>query len=288
MFKDTYWKESSLTLSPNQCFNHRKTWMKQLVNKLTVRYYFLTAVLSRNIIISLSAWNSKSGSGSKWLKIMKLVTCVLSSLLVCSVIFLSSLWLHFTSDFLSLSRSISLPHPAPVFSSSQRDPGSCRWVCGCRLSGRRGLHQPSERDWQAGGGRLGQHGSGVSDCGSHSCLQLLSTWTPPPELLCLSQKPLPQRRSMCGHAERIQVRKYRFSFESFFEWLYFTSHMERKWTRQQWDVYNRLPLAVCNLQQVPEHMQALWGNNQTQCLNIKLGWELLSDKTVWSSPCTCT
>ncbi len=179
MFKDTYWKESSLTLSPNQCFNHRKTWMKQLVNKLTIHYYFLTAVLSRNIIISLSAWNLKSGSGSKLLKIMKLVTCVLFSLLVCSVIFLSSLWLHFTSDFLSLSLSISLPHPAPVFSSSQRDPGSCRWVYGCRLSGRRGLHQPSERDWQAGGGRLGQHGSGVSDCGSHCCLQLLSTWTPP-------------------------------------------------------------------------------------------------------------
>ncbi len=191
-------------------------------------------------------------------------------------------WFSFSLSFHFCS------HPAPVFSSSQRDSGSCRWVCECRLSGRRGLHQPSERDWQAGGGRLGQHGSGVSDRGSHSCLQLLSTWTPPPELLCLSQKPLPQWRSLCGHAEWIQVRKYRFSFESFFEGLYFTSHMGRKWTRQQWDVYNRLPLAVCNLQQVPEHMQALCGNNQTQCLNIKLGWKLLSDKTVWSSPCTCT
>ncbi len=72
MFKDTYWKESSLTLSPKQCFNHRKTWMKQLVNKLTIRYYFLTAVLNRNIIISLSAWNSKSGSGSKLPKIYKI------------------------------------------------------------------------------------------------------------------------------------------------------------------------------------------------------------------------
>ncbi len=108
MFKDTYWKESSLT-SPKQCFHHRKTWMKQLVNKLTIRYYFLTAVLSRNIIISLSAWNSKSGSGSKLLKIIKLVTCVISSLLVCSVILLSSLWLHFTSGFLSLSLFISVP-----------------------------------------------------------------------------------------------------------------------------------------------------------------------------------
>lgn len=166
--------------------------------------------LRRNII-QCNAWNSKSVSGSKWLKIIELVTCVLFLLLVCFVIFLSPLWQYFLmwwAYFLSLSLSPS--DQAPVFSSSQRDPGSCRWVCGCRLSGRRGLHQPPERDWQAGGGRLGQHGSSVSDCGSHRCLQLLSTWTPPPELLCLSQKPLPQWRSLLGHAEWIQVKSTGF------------------------------------------------------------------------------
>lgn len=134
----TYWNVSN-------SFTHGKTSVKkQLANKLTLLYNISAAVLSRNLIISLGAWNTKSVSGSKWLKIIELVTCILFFLLVLFFFFFFTIMGVFSQviDLLSLSLSISTSHPAPIISSSQRDSGSYRWVCGCWLSGRRGLHQP--------------------------------------------------------------------------------------------------------------------------------------------------
>lgn len=97
---------------------------------------------------------------------------------------------------------------APVFPADRGLSDPCGRVPHFQLCWGQWLHQRPECPGHAHGGGLRVHESSVCDSGEHGFVLLPRTGPDPPALQCLSQKPLLQRRPLCGHSAWLQVSKW--------------------------------------------------------------------------------